>query len=81
MKKANTNKMLLATVVAVITVLFGFAAVGTSVVGPGVVPPPPPEPTPEPEYLSVYVDIVMSQSLERKERRRAACCRSGHRRV
>ncbi|MFV9676997.1 MAG: hypothetical protein ACNYVW_05020 [Methanosarcinales archaeon] len=57
MKKANTNKMLLATVVAVITVLFGFAAVGTSVVGPGVVPPPPPEPTPEPEYLSVYVDI------------------------
>ncbi|MFZ2070029.1 MAG: hypothetical protein WAV32_00160 [Halobacteriota archaeon] len=59
MKKTNSKKMLLTTVVAVITVLFAFAAIGTSVVGPGVVPPPPPppEPTPEPSDLSVYVDI------------------------
>lgn len=56
MKKTNTKKMLLTTVVAVITVVFAFATVGTSVVGPGVVPPPPPPP-PEPEYLSAYVDI------------------------
>ncbi len=56
MKKPNTKKMLLTTVVAVVTVVFGFAAIGTSVVGPGIVPPPPPPP-PEPEDLSAYVDI------------------------
>lgn len=55
MKRTNTNKMLLTTVVAVITVLFAFAAIGTSLVGPGVVPPPPPPP--EPTDLSVSVDI------------------------
>ena len=54
MKKTNAKKMLLTTVIAVITVVLAFATVGTSsVVGPGIIPPPPPEPG----YLSAYVDI------------------------
>jgi len=62
MKKTNTKKMLVTTVVAVITVVFAFAAVGTSVVGsgpdPGSGPEPTPEPTPSPVVPDqVYVDI------------------------